>query len=82
MMIDMNGPDMQTEDHVNALILEGVNVWRHYTKRVPQGAVHVSPDRPGAHRSRAEEIFIVNSGDLSMWFLMNGWVGSKKKMAG
>ena len=58
---------------MKALILEAVNAWRHYIKRV---LVTVSPDRPGAHRSRAEAIFTVNSGDLSMWFLITKeWLG-------
>ena len=37
MIIDINGPDVQSVDHwqVKALILEAVNVWKNYKKRVP-----------------------------------------------
>ena len=62
MMIDTNGPDIQAEDQVKALILEAVNAWRNYKKRVTSGSketvirgvtvyIHfvVSPDRPGVH---------------------------------
>ena len=35
MMIDMNGPDIQTVDEVKELILESVNVWKNYKKGVP-----------------------------------------------
>jgi hypothetical protein len=34
MMIDINGPDSQAEDRVKTLILEAVNAWRNYKKRV------------------------------------------------
>ena len=35
MMIDMTGPDIEAMDEVKALILESVNAWKNYTKRVP-----------------------------------------------
>ena len=35
MMIDMNGPDIEAVDEVKALILEAVNSWKNYKKRMP-----------------------------------------------
>ena len=35
MMIDMNGPDIEAVDEVKALILESVNAWKNYKKRIP-----------------------------------------------
>ena len=35
MVIDMNGPDFEAVDEVKALILESVNAWTNYKKRVP-----------------------------------------------
>ena len=35
MMIDMNGPDIEAVDEVKALILESVNAWKNYKKRMP-----------------------------------------------
>ena len=35
MFIDMNGPDIQAVNEVKALILESVNAWKIYKKRVP-----------------------------------------------
>jgi hypothetical protein len=37
MMIDMNGPDIETVDDVKTLILESVAVWKNYKK--PEGTV-------------------------------------------
>ncbi len=35
MMIDMNGPDIEAVDEVKSLILESVNAWKNYKKRMP-----------------------------------------------
>ena len=35
MFIDMNGPDIQAVDEVKSLILESVNTWKNYKKRLP-----------------------------------------------
>ena len=35
MMIDLNGPDMEAVDEVKTLILESVNTWKNYKKRMP-----------------------------------------------
>jgi hypothetical protein len=35
MMIDMNGPGIEEVDEVKVLILESVNVWKNFKKRVP-----------------------------------------------
>ena len=35
MIIDLNGPDIEAADEVKALILESVNAWKNYKKRVP-----------------------------------------------
>ena len=35
MMIDLNGPDIKAVDEVKALILESVNSWKNYEKRMP-----------------------------------------------
>ena len=34
MMIDMNGPGIEAVDEVKVLILESVNVWKNFKKRV------------------------------------------------
>ena len=34
MTIDMNGPDIEAGDKVKALILESVNAWKNYKKRL------------------------------------------------
>jgi hypothetical protein len=47
MMIDMNGPDIEAVDEVKALILESVNAWKNYKKRVP------SRGRQGARAPRS-----------------------------
>ena len=47
MIIDMNGPDIEAADEVKALILESVNVWKNYKKRVP------SRGRQGARAPRS-----------------------------
>jgi len=31
----MSGPDIEVVDEVKALILESVNVWKNYKKRIP-----------------------------------------------
>ena len=35
MMIEMNGPDIEAVDEVQALILESANAWTNYKKRMP-----------------------------------------------
>jgi hypothetical protein len=35
MMIDMNGPSIEAVGEVKEVILESVNVWKQYKKRVP-----------------------------------------------
>ena len=35
MMIDLNGPDIEAVDEVKTLILECLNVWKNYKKRIP-----------------------------------------------
>jgi len=35
MMIDLNGSDIEAVDEVKALILESVNTWKNYKKRMP-----------------------------------------------
>jgi hypothetical protein len=43
----MNGPDIETVDEVKTLILESVDVWKNYKKRVPsKGPVTVHRESP------------------------------------
>ena len=56
----MNEPDIEAVDEV---ILESVNAWKNYKKRIQSMS---SADR--VHR--AEVMFTLNSWDLTMWFPM------------
>ena len=38
-MIDLNGPDIEAVDEVKTLILESVNVWKNYKKRMPSRSI-------------------------------------------
>jgi hypothetical protein len=67
MMIDMNGPDIETVDEVKSLILESVNVWKNYKKRGPSRGSHLKgPVRTEAPTRRG--MFTLNSRDLRMVF--------------
>ena len=41
LMIDLNGPDIEAVDEVKALILESVNAWKNYKKRIPSRSTEV-----------------------------------------
>ena len=64
-MIDMNGPDIEAVDEVKALILESVNAWKDYKKRVPSRGSQGARAPRSATRRR---MFTLNSRDLRMWF--------------
>jgi hypothetical protein len=66
-MIDLNGPDIEAVDEVKALILESVNTWKNYKKRMPS-RISAGVTRAGEHR--AEIMFTLNSRDLRMWVSM------------
>ena len=53
MMIDLNGPDIEAVDEVKELILESVNVWNNYKKRMPSrsSAGVTRPSRTAQGRS-------------------------------
>jgi hypothetical protein len=53
MMIDLNGPDIEAVDEVKDLILESVNVWKNYKKRMPSrsSAGVTRPSRSAQGRS-------------------------------
>ena len=70
MMIDLNGPDIETVDEVKKLILESVNSWKNYKKRIPsRNSAGVTRPRRSA-QGRSNTLNLSDSRDLRMWFSM------------
>jgi hypothetical protein len=68
MMIDMNGPGIETVDEVKALILESVNVWKNFKKRVPSRGIQAARG-PCDQPEKTRNVYSQLSG-LEDWFSM------------
>jgi len=68
-IIDLNGPDIEAVDEVKELILESVNVWRNYKRRMPsRGSAGVT--RPSRSVQGSSNVYCELSGleDVVQWF--------------
>ena len=62
MMIDMNGPDIEAVDEVKALVLESVNAWTNYKKRMPSSADVTRPSKSAQGRSNVVKCLLSTLG--------------------
>jgi len=61
----MNGPDIEAVDEVNSLILESVNAWRNYTKRMPsRSSAGVNPSYPTEQEPTGQCLFLLDPAAL------------------
>jgi hypothetical protein len=60
-MIDLNGPDIEAVDEVKVLILESVNTWKNYKKRMPS-RISAGVTRPSRRAQGRSNVYSQLSG--------------------